>query len=120
MDIKEIEDALDSILTACIDWKAKKGVILTNDTPGAIRFEIGGKRIKTRDEMRVHEFTKHPVYGALRYAVRDLGSIAHKSGVTFEQMKDLAERACDRHPRTWSRRMSIIDCWWDGIGDWVH
>jgi hypothetical protein len=36
-------------------------------------------------------------------------------------MRDTLERVASRHPKTYGKRVSILDCKWDGVGGkWWH
>ncbi len=57
-----------------------------------------------------------PVDGALRLSVRQIGQGLFRNLQSPEKMMRVARRVCSEDETNWSRRMTVIDAAWKGVG----
>lgn len=57
-----------------------------------------------------------PVDGALRLAVREIGKELFRALQDPRKLMRVARNVCSHDEANWSRRMTVIDAAWEGIG----
>ena len=75
------------------------------------------KPVGTRRQAQIDAVQRNPVRGACRNAIRLLGERLHELGLDADEMLVVAKLAS--RGRTFSKRLSIVDHAWDGIGTWL-
>ena len=70
----------------------------------------------TRFKVAVDLIANSPIDGALRFSVRQIGEGLFRALRSPQKMMHVARRICSQDEVHWSRRMTIIDAAWEGIG----
>jgi hypothetical protein len=112
--IEEIEGALDALL----DEITKLRGTISDETAEARRQALHARSgpAVTRFKAGVDLIAGSPIEGALRLSVRHIGERLFRNLQNPHKMMLLARRICSRDEANWSRRMTIIDAAWEGIG----
>lgn len=112
--LEDIERALDALLKEIIGRKgavsdeaaeALHQALYARSGPAATHFKVG-----------VDLIVGSPAEGALRLAIRHIGERLFRNLQSPHKMMRLARRVCSQDEINWSRRMTIIDAAWEGIG----
>jgi hypothetical protein len=120
-----IEDALDQLLTHLLQEREKEGKRrLASGRPSALRAfsvaELVAMPIKSDEEIWRETIINNPICGALEFAIHEVGEALFQRGGT-DLMRDVLERVASCHPKSYGRRVSVLDCKWDGIGNkWFY
>ncbi len=69
-------------------------------------------RIKTAMDL----IASSPIDGALRFSVAQIGEHLFQILQSPDKMMQIARRVCSEDEANWSRRMTVIDAAWEGIG----
>jgi hypothetical protein len=107
--VYQIEDALDTLLTAIIKHERKR---TSNPAPITLRW-LDFSTEWLPGEM----FLMDPIGRSLREGVKQLGKTLFALTGSTDAMRESCERVCDRDSAHWGRRADIIDKRWDGIGE---
>jgi len=106
-EVKRIEDALDTLLNACLvankEERARDGLLKT----------WSGDELAKMTE--IDWICRNPVRWAYRKTIRILGKRLYELGHT-QLMEKVCGRVAQRDPGNHGRRGDIMDKNWDGIG----
>ncbi len=70
----------------------------------------------TRFKVAMDLIAGSPIDGALRLSVRQIGEGLFRTLHSPQKMMRVARRVCSQDEAHWSRRMTVIDAAWEGIG----
>ena len=62
----------------------------------------------------------NPVGIALRHGVKELGERLWEITGSTDEMRKSLDRVAELNPKTYGRRMSLMNAWWDGAGGKWH
>jgi hypothetical protein len=112
--VDDMERALDTIIGEIIrlrDMNAGNTKANFRQTPHA---RSGPAR--TPFKLALDLIASSPIDGSLRLAARDIGHGLFAVLQNPQTMMRLARRVCSQDEVNWSKRMTIIDAAWEGIG----
>jgi hypothetical protein len=114
--LAEIENALDTLLTALLkerarEWKAAKPTELRVISAA----DLVQMPILSDQEAWQERIIEQPLAGALELAIHEIGEVLFKKGGT-DLMRASLERVASRRRKTYGKRISICDVQWEGIG----
>jgi hypothetical protein len=117
-EIKRIEFALDALLNEIVERtqaepKMPKAAQLTA-TPFKV---LNLDELPPREETEAEEILKDPVGTACRYAIKRLGQHLYNQTKNTDEMAKVLDRVADRNPRYSGLRATIMDKWWEGVGE---
>lgn len=112
--IDDMEVALHRLLGEIVQLKDN----LSPTAADAIRKALYGRSGApvTPFKSSVDLIAASPIDGALRMSVRQIGEGLFRALQSPEKMLRIAKSVCSRDEVNWSRRMTIIDAAWEGIG----
>jgi hypothetical protein len=70
----------------------------------------------TRIKIAMDLIASSPIDGALRFSVTQIGEHLFQILQSPDKMMRIARRVCSEDEANWSRRMTVIDAAWEGIG----
>ncbi len=112
--VDEMERALSSLVTEIV----RLSETLDEDSVQALNRSLytrSGPAL-TPFKIAVDLIASSPVDGALRFSVMQIGERLFRVLESPDKMMRVARRVCSEDEINWSRRMTIIDAAWQGIG----
>jgi hypothetical protein len=112
--IDEMERALNSLVSEIV-------TLTKTPAPGSAEaltralYSRSGPEL-TRFKISIDHIASSPVDGALRFSVTQIGQRLFQRLQSPDKMMRIARRVCSEDEANWSRRMTIIDAAWQGIG----
>jgi hypothetical protein len=124
-ETRQIDDALDDLLIAAIEWRQRKrnpthalpqegGVYTMRE----LLAEADAAEEGSPTEQAAAALLVDPVGSALRDAIYVLGERLCELG-GLPNMLDTLQRVADRDPASHGRRTDILDRCWEGLGGWT-
>lgn len=112
--IEDMERALDTVVGEIIKLRKK-----SDERPGEREMPVPQPRsglAQTPFKSALDLIAHAPIDGALRLAARDIGEGLFGVLQDPQKMLRVARRVCSQDEVNWSKRMTIIDAAWEGIG----
>lgn len=112
--VDDIERALEALISEIVRMRGT----LTPDSIEALNQALYARSgpAATRFKVAVDLIASSPIDGALRLSVRQIGEGLFRNLQSPQKMMRVARRVCSRDEPNWSRRMTVIDAAWQGIG----
>ena len=108
-----MERALDTVVREIIKLQKRDGRPGEKEPPGPQpRLGLAQTPFKSALDLISHA----PIDGALKLAARDIGEGLFGVLQDPQKMLRVARRVCSQDEVNWSKRMTIIDAAWEGIG----
>ncbi|NJM35296.1 MAG: hypothetical protein HC850_11950 [Rhodomicrobium sp.] len=112
--VDDIERALDALVCEIVKLREMLPPQSTEALNQAL-YARSGPAV-TPFKVAVDLIANSPVDGALRLSVRQMGEELFRNLRSPPKMMQLARRVCSKDEPNWSRRMTVIDAAWEGIG----
>ena len=112
--VDDIERALDALVTEIVKLKERLPPQSAEALNQALHARSGP--VVTPFKVAVDLIAASPVDGALRLAVRQMGEGLFRNLQSPQKMLHVARRVCSKDEPNWSRRMTVIDAAWEGVG----
>jgi hypothetical protein len=112
--VDDMERALDALVGEIV----KRKETLLPDSAEALNQALYARSgpAFTRFKVAVDLIASSPIDGALRLAVREIGVELFRTLQNPQKLMRVARSVCSHDEANWSRRMTIIDAAWEGIG----
>jgi hypothetical protein len=112
--VEDMEHALDRLVGEII---TRKEQLLPHSTE-ALNHALYGRSgpARTHFKTAIDLIAESPIDGALRLSVHHIGRMLFESLQSQHKLVRVARRVCSLDEPNWSRRMTIIDAAWQGIG----
>jgi hypothetical protein len=112
--VDEMERALSSVVDEIVKLKDQHSPSQNADERRDARERTGPAPTQFKSALDL--ITRSPVEGALRLVVRDIGDGLFAVLQNPQKMMRVARNVCNQDEINWSKRMTIIDAAWAGIG----
>ena len=116
--VDDMERALDTIIGEIIRLRDMS----VGDTKADFRQTPHARSgpSQTSFKLALDLIASSPIDGSLRLAAREIGQGLFAVLQNPQMMMRLARRVCSQDEVNWSKRMTIIDAAWEGIGSETH
>ena len=112
--LKDMEHALDRLVCEILNRREQ---LLPHSVEAVNHAQYGRPGpARTHFKTAVDLIAEAPIEGALRLSVHHIGQMLFEHLQSQHKLLRVARRVCSLDETNWSRRMTIIDAAWQGIG----
>jgi hypothetical protein len=112
--LEDMEQALDRLVGEILDRREQ----LLPHSAEAVNHALYGRPgpARTHFKTAVDLIAESPIEGALRLSVHHIGQMLFENLQSQHKLLRVARRVCSLDETNWSKRMTVIDAAWQGIG----
>ncbi len=116
--VDDMEHALDRLVGEIVNLKEQH----LPHSAEALNHALYGRSGPARTPFKtvIDLIAESPVDGALRLSVHHIGQMMFDKLQSQHKLLRVARRVCSRDEPNWSKRMTVIDAAWQGIGSDVN